>query len=327
MAFAYLRRCRAPLHWFAAILPTFIAASAWAQAPAAVSPEFKRLLDANAWQLEYQLSFKATSSGTGKSLMGPVSFKTALSFDAMETLTIDSRSQGASLSLQKVMANAANPAAAAGLQKAMMDIAMQSDNIASWMSVGSESSDLGDNVTLEQLQAAALAAGKKSIGTMTVDYSAETRGDKLVNETGSVYSQTVRTTRRGTGGVALLGQMVTLEINGATKRVSLLLPVTLPTVLDTTLMEEVVTATEMPPGSKPAEERKTATQPLKNLPGQITVTDAALAFGGGSGVLIDDPAVLQGGKLSGQHTVTATYKQNNEPISGTLVLKYTLTPR
>jgi len=98
-------------------------------------------------------------------------------------------------------------------------------------------------------------------------------------------------------------------------------------VTDATLTEEVVTAIELPPGSKPAEERSTSTQRLDSFPGQLTVTEATLAFGGGSGVLIDDPVVLQGGKISGQHTGTATYKQNNDPVSGTLVIKYTLTPR
>jgi hypothetical protein len=117
MALAHLRRRRAPLHGFAASLLTFVAVNAWAQAPAAVSPEFKKLLDAETWRLEYQVTFKATSSGAGQSLTGPTSYRTALTVDATETLTIDSRSQGASLSMQKVMANAANPAAAAGMQR------------------------------------------------------------------------------------------------------------------------------------------------------------------------------------------------------------------
>jgi lipoprotein-anchoring transpeptidase ErfK/SrfK len=323
MAFAHLRRRRAPLHGFAAILLSFVAGSAWAQAPATVSPEFKRLLDADAWQLDYQITFKATSSGAGKGLMGPLSYQTALNFAATETLPIESRSQGASLSMQKVMRNAAGP----GLQKALMDIVMQGDNIASWMVVDSALAALGDDVTAEKLQAYAVAAGKKSIGTMTVDYTRESRGDKLVNELGDPFKQTIRTTRRGTGGVALSSQQITLEVNGATKRLLVTLPLTLPTVTDATLTEEIVTTTELPPGSKPTEERSTSMRPLGGFPGQLKATEAALAFGDGGAVMIDDPIVLQGGKISGQHTTTATYKENNEPISGTLVVKYTLTPR
>jgi hypothetical protein len=116
------------------------------------------------------------------------------------------------------------------------------------------------------------------------------------------------------------------EVNGATKRFLLMLPATLPTVPDAKFTEEVVTTTEQPPGSTPVEERATATRPLGSFPGQLKVTDAALAFGDGA-VLIDDPVVLQGGKIAGQHTTTATYKGDNEPISGTLIVKYTLTPR
>jgi hypothetical protein len=325
-AFAHLPRRRAPLHWFAAILLTVVTGSVWAQAPAAVSPEFKQLLDANAWRLDYQITFKATSSGTGQSLTGPISYQTALAVDATETVTIDLRSQGASLSMQKLTASLKNPAAAANMQKAMMDIVMQTDNIASWMIGDRGLPDLGDNATAQQLQAAALAFAGRSIGTMTVDYSAESRGDKLVDETGSPYKQIVRTTRRGTGGVALSSQQITLEVNGATKRFILMLPVTLPTVPTAMLTEEVVTTTEQPPGSNPAEERKTSTRELGSFPGQLKVTDAALAFGDGGAVMIDDPIALQGGKISGQHTMTATYDAR-APIGGTLVVTYTLTPR
>jgi len=327
MACVRLRCRRAPLQGFAAILLSIVAGSAWAQAPVVVSPEFKRLLDANAWQLDYQITFKATSSGTNQAPTGPLSYQTALAFDATETLTIDLRSQGASLSMQRLTRNAADPAVAATMKKAMMDIVMQTDNIASWLIGDRGVPDLGDDITVEKLRAAALASIGKSIGTMTVDYSAQTRGDKLVDETGSPYKQIVRTTRRGTGGVSLGSQQIMFEVNGATKRFLLTLPVTLPTVADAKVTEEVVTTTEAPPGSAPAEERSTATRPLDSFPGQLNVTDAALAFGEGGAVLIDDPIALQGGKISGQHTATATYKNNNEPLSGTLVVKYTLTPR
>jgi len=323
MAFAHLRRRRAPLCGVAAILLTAVAGSAWAQAPATVSAELKKLLDTNAWRLDYQITFKATSSGSGQSLTGPISYENALAVDAAETVTIDLRSQGASLSMQKLMAN---PAAAASMQKAMMDIVMQTDNIASWMIGDRGLPDLGDDVTSEQLQAAALALAGKSIGTIAVDYSAESRGDNLVNETGDKYKQIVRTTRRGTGGVALSSQQIMLEVNGATTRLLLMLPVTLPTVTDAKLTEEVVTTTELPPGSKPAEERETSTRSFDNFPGQLKVTDTALAFGEGGAVLIDDPIASQGGKISGQHTMTATYDAR-APIGGTLIVKYTLTPR
>jgi hypothetical protein len=101
----------------------------------------------------------------------------------------------------------------------------------------------------------------------------------------------------------------------------------LPTVTDAVLTEEVVTTTELPPGSKPAEERRTSMQPLGSFPGQLKVTEAALAFGDGGGVMIDDPIALQGGKISGQHTTTGTYSDAGAAVGGTLIVKYTLTPR
>jgi hypothetical protein len=324
MAFANLWRRIAPLYGSATLLG-FVAGSAWAQAPATVTADMQRLLDANAWQLEYRLSFTASSSGSGKSLTGPVTFQSQLSSDATETLVLGERSQGASLTMQKVVTNASKPGGAADMQKALMDIAMQSDNIASWM-LGADLPDLGDEPTVAQLQAAALARARASIGTQTVEYSAETRGDKLFDETGAPYKQIVRTTTRGSGGVRQGSQQITLEVNGATKRLLLMVPATLPIVLDAALTEEVVTVTESPPGSRPSEERKTSKPSLESFPGQLRVTDAALAFGEG-GLMIDDPVVLQGGKVSAQHTVAATYGSNNAPIAGMLVVKYTLTPR
>ena len=325
MAFAHRRR-RAPLHGVPAILLSFAAGSAWAQAPVVVRPELKNLLGAKAWQLDYQITFKATTSGTNQGPYGPLSYQTALTFDATETLTIDSRSPGASLSMQKLTMNAANPAAAAGMQKAMMDIVMQTDNITSWMIGDRGVSDLGDNATPEKVEAAVAASVGKRIGAMTVDYSAQTRGDRLVDETGSPLRQIVRTTRRGTGGTALSSQQIMFEVNGATKRFLLMLPATLPSVADAKFTEEIVVTTERPPGSTPVEERKTSTRLFDSFPGPLQVTDAALVFGDG-GLMIDDPIALQGGKISGQHTAAATYTDARVPIGGTLVVKYTLTPR
>ena len=321
MAVVCLRRVAAPRCRLATILGVLVAGNAWAQAPAAIGADMKRLLETNAWQLEYRLSFKASSSGTGET-----SYQTQLASDATETLVIDQRSQGASLTMQKVMANASKPGGAANLQKALTDIAMQSDNIASWM-LGPNVPDRGGEPTLAQLQAAALAGAKRSIGTQTIEYTAETRGDKFVDETGKPFKRIVRTTTRGSGGVTQGSQQITLEINGATRRLLLMVPATLPTVLDAALTEEVVTLTESPPGSTPSEERKTARPTLESFPGQLTVTDAELAFANGGALMIDDPAVLQSGKISGQHTVAATYKNNNAPVAGTLVVKYTLTPK
>src|ERR1044071_6185570 len=108
MAVVCLRRVPAPCHRVATMLVVFVAGSAWAQAPAAIGADMKRLLETSAWQLEYQLSFKASSSGTGET-----SYQTQLTSDATETLVIDQRSQGASLTMQKVMANASKPGGAA----------------------------------------------------------------------------------------------------------------------------------------------------------------------------------------------------------------------
>ena len=90
--------------------------------------------------------------------------------------------------------------------------------------------------------------------------------------------------------------------------------------------EETVSTTQAEKEPKPEEERETRTAALEYFPGKITVTDAALASGDG-GVVTEDPITLQGGKLSGQRTTTATYVNGNDTVAGTLVLKYALTPK
>ena len=327
MAFAHFRRRRAPLHWFVLILPLCLAANGWAQAPVAVSADMKRLLDANAWQLEYQISFKASGSGTAKLLQGSMDYQTSLSWDASETISISSRSQGASIAMRKLTKNLSNPAAAANMQKAMMDIVMQSDNIASWMATIEGAAELGDEeLSAEKFKAFAEAQAKKESGKVTLDYSEQRHGEHLVTEIGTAYKQTVRTTRRGTGAISPNGQQITLEVNAATKRFSLALPVILPLVQGAMYTEETVSTTQEEKKPKPEEERETRTAALEYFPGKITVTDAALSSGDG-GVITEDPIVLQGGKLSGQRTTTATYVNSNDTVAGTLVLKYTLTPR
>ena len=121
------------------------------------------------------------------------------------------------------------------------------------------------------------------------------------------------------------GQQIRLELNGATGRLLLVVPAYLTPLGNATYTEEVVTTTEMPPGSAPQEERKTTQKPLNLFPGQLTLTAAATSIGGA--LLIDDPFALSAGKHSGQRTVKASYGNGNAVVEGTLVMTYTLTPR
>src|SRR5512139_1541880 len=116
MAFAHSRRRRAPLYAFATILLAFVGAAAWAQAPAALSPELRKLVDAKAWQLDYQISFKASGSGHGKGLAGGTDYTHTLNVEYSETVQLDTRSAGASVSMQKLTSLAGNPAAATQMQ-------------------------------------------------------------------------------------------------------------------------------------------------------------------------------------------------------------------
>ena len=324
MAIACLRRQRAPFYRFATISLAFATGAAWAQAPAALSPELRRLVDANAWQLDYQISFKATGSGQANGLGGETKYTHTLNAEYTETVQLDSHSSGASVSMQKLSSMAGDPTKVADLNKAMMDIVMQGDNIGSWMTGGAP--ELGDDASDAQLKAFGERLMKTAIGKMTLDYSEQSRGERLTNEVGTVYAQTVRTTARGTAGVPLGGQQITFELNGPSKRVLLSVPAFLEPIHDTTYAREVVTLIETPPGSKPVETRETTQQPLNLFPGKITITEAAAKLGD-SGLLIDDPIALAGGKISGQRTTKATYVTRGAPVEGTLAVRYTLTPR
>ena len=324
MAFACLRRHSAPFYRFAAILLVFVGGAAWAQAPAALSPELRRLVDTEKWQLDLQISFKATGSGQAKGLGGDTSYTHTLNVEYTETVPLDSHSSGASVSMQRLTSMAGDPAKAAQLNKAMMDIVMQGDNIGSWMT---GAPDLGDgDVSEAQFKAFGERLMNTAIGKMTLDFSEQSRGERLTTEVGTVYAQTVRTTARGTAGVPLGGQQISFELNGPAKRVLLSLPAFLEPIHDTTYTREVVTLTETPPGSKPTETRETNQQPLNLFPGKLTITEAAAKLGE-SILLIDDPIALAGGKISGQRTTKATYQAHGAPVEGTLAVKYTLTPR
>ena len=188
MALTHPLRARARVSGFTAVLLAFVVSGAYAQPAAVVSPELRKLVDAKAWQLDLQISFKASESGRQQSTavwaQGPVDFQHAINVDYSETIMLDSRSAGASVSMQKLTANMADPAARASIQQTMMDIVMQTDNIGSWMPGGGMAA-LGDDPSEAQQKAFGEALVNNPIGKMTLDYSAQTRGDRLVNEMGS----------------------------------------------------------------------------------------------------------------------------------------------
>jgi len=280
----------------------------------AVSAELQRLLGAESWQLDCQITFTGSSSGPLDGLLGPQTYSNSVTLEHTARYAIGIRSEGASLSMQKLTAGLAG-ASAAEAQKAMMDLIMQTDTITSWIS-GPPIPD--ENASPEQQTAQMLAYMTQPIGTAKIAVVETTRGDRLVSEAGTVFKQTTRRTRSGTHNVVGGGVQLMLELNAKTQRISFMLPHSYTSEQDAKLAEDTTTVTESPPGAAPQETREHQDVPV--LPVQMSIVNASP--GSGSGLIIDDAFTLVAGKISGGGTVDATYGA----IPGKLVYRYTLTP-
>lgn len=300
----------------AALLALSVVAPVSAQSP--VSAELQRLLDAPSWQLDCQMTFTASASGARQGLLGPLTYSNTLKREHTASYLIGVRSEGPSLSMQRVMANMAG-AGAAEAQKAMLDLISQT-GIVSWLSGPPE---LDENASSEQQLAALQAYMMKPIGTARVDFTQTITGDKLVSESGQPFKQTTRTTRTGNHNVVAGGAQIMLELNASTKRVVFMLPQDYGQEQDAKIAEETVVVTESPPGSAPQETRESR-EDVYNFPGGVTIADASAL--NGTALFIDDPLTIAAGKISGGRTVDASYMLDGNAVPGRLVVRYTLTP-
>jgi hypothetical protein len=299
-----------------------------AHAQATVSPELQRLVDAEKWQLDLQITFDASTSSswakTGTANAG--SEQSTLHAEYQESIPLLLHSPGPSLSMQKFTNfSRSDPAAAAQAQKGMMDLVMQGDKIGSWMIGAPETPDSDD---IAKSLAAAAAIINMPVGSMKFDFKSRVYGEDLHNEVGDNFNKEVVVTSRGEAGVVRGTQQITFELNAASKRVLLTVPAILaPKEENVFKRETLVTYIPLPLGPRPTQEASTRGE-ATSIPRQVKTTDPALTFGNGI-LLFDDPLVVAGGKISGHHTLTATYEpvhMNGSPIPGKLVVNYTLTP-
>jgi hypothetical protein len=318
----------ASLSFFAAL--AFVAP---VHAQTAISAELQRLLATEAWQLDLEITFDASTSSSEKTPKGATnSEQSSLHAEYRESVPLDTRSDGANLSVVKLMSQMQNGVAGVNLQKGIMDFAAEGDNIANWQPNLDLLGDL-DNASSEQILKAGLTVMMKPVGNVKFDFKSKVHLEDLYNEVGDHFNREDTMAAGGDAVVARLNQgMVVFEINAAGKRQLIALPPYLepiasehgPSRFD---WELVTTYSPLPPGPKPAEERKTEKRSI--VPGQVQVTDAPVK-GGNAGLLFDDPLAFTGGKITGQHTLNATYTAvhiNRDPVPGKLVVKYTLTPR
>lgn len=280
--------------------------------------DIEEWLNAEGWELSYEVSFKSTSQGSAQSLFGPVTYTTTLDRAFSATSKLDLRSPGASLSMTKLTVEGG--ASSPEMQAALMDLVSQTDRITSWMNSGVQ---LDDNASPEAQQKVALAFMTATRGPAHLDYLMVETGVDLINETGTHFNQTTTTTRKGTGMVSPSG-MIMFELNAESKRYLLTLPYVFRDDSMTTVKEETVVHQEMK-GESPSDTRTSYEHGLDLFPSGLGFDDSTATVGDmpvmEGGV---DPA---GGKITGERTIKGHYSERGANVPGIFVFRYTLTPR
>lgn len=206
-------------------------------------------------------------------------------------------------------------------QKFSMDMLSKMDHTANWMNSGGMSG-LADDASYEQQANALQAAAEAQMGVATVDYKETVTGDDLRNEMGTPFKMTTRITHTGSGRVKGGGQ-ITLELDVASSEYLLGMGYGWSDQSTSTVkivemqhreMEGVITDTTI-----------TSESGLNGIGSQIIPDDSTQM----AGMMLMlrgsfDPAA---GNIRGEHTLPAHYTDPRGDVRGTLLIRFTLTPR
>jgi hypothetical protein len=289
--------------------------------PAAAST-LEEFLNAPVWYLEYDVSFKSASQGTYESRDAyegggsvTLSFTTNLERDFSGAAVLNLRSGGPGPMTMASLAGTPGGAtpSAADAQAISNKMMALMDHTANWMVAGD---------ALDENSADPTAGMMGSTRPARLDYRRVDSGKDLEDETGAKYDWTMTTTIKGTGNVQGGGfGGIMLEMNTAEK--SFLLTFPLGFASEDKAKRETVTVTH-PKGSSPSEERTSEEVSLDFVPQGLALDEPPAGAPGGGSILLGtlDPAT---GKISGEQSFKAHYKEGNTTAPGTIVFKYTLT--
>lgn len=278
----------------------------------------QKWLEASAWDLAYDVTFKSSDSGSQQSLHGPTTYKRSVELSFNATLALDMRNGGASLSMTRLSmtADPTNPK----LQQATMELVMRTDVMANWMSGGPQPDESASD---EEQMNAVRAYMEASKGTGRLSYKMVVTGTGLVEESGSKYDLTRTTTAMGTGPIVGTNQLM-FEMDAEAKKYLVTLAYSFSDNSDSTVVEEVVSKFAWK-SDAPTEERQTRYSGLDEYISGLKVDDST--------ALLGDIPLMEGqfdpsqGKITGERTLKGHYGASGQNVAGTFVFHWTLAPR
>ena len=136
------------------------------------------------------------------------------------------------------------------------------------------------------------------------------KGDSLVNETGTPFKQTTRTTRHGAGKVVPDGPVM-FELDAEAKRYLLTLPITFRDTSESTVKEEVIERQDLK-GAEPLETRTTGVFNLKSFPMNLAVDDPKALVG--QLLLVEGALDVSAGKVAGERSVKGHFEEQGVSV-------------
>jgi len=296
-----------------------LVATAFSLAPTDVAADVQTFLNAPAWKLEYQVSFKGACEYTTESFAGTYQNRATIEggFSAMLLLDLRNVGPGAITMFKLATAPDGSSLPPEEAQKRVMDVIMRSETLANWTTGGA----MINAVTEEETQAAVAANIEAANCTGYLNYTLVTRGTGLVDEGNMEYSLASHTSIHDTGTVQGSTNL-TLDIDSQTKHYAF--PLAHEFGDQTTQSKRVKVDTVTYKGEAPTVER-TETEVKLVFPGGITIDEPNVLMG--KTLLLEgtfDPAL---GNITGERTLKAHSMDGQTPAPGELKVRFTLTPQ
>jgi hypothetical protein len=289
--------------------------------PLGAVADVQTMLNAPAWQLDYEVTFKSEHEGSGQSLHGPVTYFSSLQGTFNAAVLFNLRNAGAGgVSMSKAAVGTNDSAlSTAEQQQRIMDLVMRTETMANWMPTPPIP---GDDEPFEEQQAAMLAYMEAQKATAHVDCHFKTVGVNLFNETGSEYDLVSRRTLSGSGKVVVAFNL-SFELDAQSHHYLLTLAHEFKDEAEGQALQVTIDTVTFK-GDPPAE-TKTEQVAKLDLASSILIDDPKMQFG--QILLIEGDFDPASEKITGERTIPAYYLSADTKVPGTLLVKYTLTPR
>ena len=276
--------------------------------------DMQAMINAQAWDLKYDVTFKAAMDTTVSQEPGTKRYVITLDRSFSTSLPLDLRSGGPNISMTKLTAASGGGAPSAETQQKLMELIMRTEDLANWIN-GGPGTDANGEMDMQAFQSLGDATGK-------LLHTVEVTGKGLRDESNSLFDMHSLTTLKGEGKVKTATSL-SFELDAKAGTYMLCLAHefedqtgNLATVEST---EQITYA-----GSAPTETKGSGNQSLK-FPQKITIDDPSALLG--YVMLVTGTVKPEDKVITGESTIRAHYEEGPWTIPGTLHVKYTLTPR